>query len=564
MKLLESEEKRRQEIHEYLTATHMFCVLILMFALALTQNLFSLDNYGVKDIRSLAFFAAGFVIFELIIIYNRKNTAPLKDGRITWVDFLYVSLPLAIAAFVLFLFRGNSHNITAILLLPVIFTSSIMGKKAGLVIAAVSSIIIFVQHTLSDTSVNIFDMIENNVILICIMFIVAWFIGAQTDFDKQYRQQLTKLASTDLLTGLYNYGYFQEKILEYLQKASTAHPLSLIILDIDYFKHYNDIHGHQAGDLLLNGIGDILNRKVKDQGFVARYGGDEFVIVLPDTGSNQAKQLAEDINIAVMEQSFPGEEFQPEGHITVSCGIAICPTHARNAKDLIRHADQALYRAKNKDKNKVEMYFSVFDNLEVEDDEKELLNSIRTLVSVINAKDRYTYGHSERVTDNAIKLATRLGLPQEEIQILGYAAFLHDIGKIEVDREVLNKVTPLSKKEWEIIKRHPEWGSVIVKAMRKLHPTVPVILHHHENFDGSGYPAGLKGKDIPILARIIRIADSFDAMTSERPYKESLDVVTAMEMIRANSGTQFDPELVTVFLEIIQEEIEAGQQMGIS
>jgi HD-GYP domain-containing protein (c-di-GMP phosphodiesterase class II) len=133
----------------------------------------------------------------------------------------------------------------------------------------------------------------------------------------------------------------------------------------------------------------------------------------------------------IKSQNFKGEEYQPEGKITISCGIAVCPTHALNPKDLIKHADQALYRAKSLDRNKVEMYFSVFDELDVEGDEKELLNSIRTLVSVINAKDRYTYGHSERVIDYAIKLGNKLYLPQEQIHLLGYAAFLHDIGKIE-------------------------------------------------------------------------------------------------------------------------------------
>jgi HD-GYP domain-containing protein (c-di-GMP phosphodiesterase class II) len=202
------------------------------------------------------------------------------------------------------------------------------------------------------------------------------------------------------------------------------------------------------------------------------------------------------------------------------------------------------------------MYFSVFDNLDVEDDEEELLNSIRTLVSVINAKDRYTFGHSERVTDHAMKLAARFGLPQEQIHLLGYAAFLHDIGKIEIDRQVLNKVERLTDEEWKMIQHHPEWGSKIVKAMPKLRPIVPVILYHHENFDGSGYPNGLKGHAIPILARIIRVADSYDAMVSHRPYKKSLSMAEALDEIRTYSGTQFDPELADVFIEMIQEDQE--------
>lgn len=562
MKIQQIECNRRKEISEYLTTTHMFCLLVMMFALALSKKMFALVNYNVSVIRYLIFFAAALVGFALITRYCARSVSSKTDDRFTWADFLYISFPLLIAALTLFTVGKNSTFAESILLLPIIITSSILGKKPGIVIAFISIVLIFIENIIGIQK-DFFSIVEENLILISVMFIVAWFLGAHADLDTRYRQRLTRLASTDLLTGLYNYGYFQEKIDEFVQNASAAHPLGLIMLDIDYFKHYNDIHGHQAGDLLISTIADILNTKVNSCGFVSRYGGDEFVAVLPGGDTKKAMQLAEDISAAVSIQDFHGGEYQPEGKITVSCGIAVCPTHANNARDLVKHADQALYRAKSLDKNKVEMYFSVFDNLDVKDDEEELLNSIRTLVSVINAKDRYTFGHSERVTDHAMKLAARFGLPQEQIHLLGYAAFLHDIGKIEIDREVLNKEDRLTDEEWKLIQHHSEWGSEIVKAMPQLHPIVTVILHHHENFDGSGYPSGLEGNTIPILARIIRVADSYDAMISRRPYKEPLSIGAALDEIRSHAGTQFDPELAAVFIEIIQADLKTQEPQGI-
>lgn len=271
----------------------------------------------------------------------------------------------------------------------------------------------------------------------------------------------------------------------------------MIFLDIDFFKHYNDIHGHQAGDLLLTQFADILSETVADKGFASRYGWDEFMIMLPGTDSENAFQLAEYLSDTIRNRRFQGEEYQPEGKLTISCGIASFPQHALNAKELIKHADEALYRAKSLEKNKVEMYYSVFDNLNLKEDEKDLINSIRTLVSVINAKDRYTYGHSERVTNLSGKVAGRLSLTQEETYHLNYAAFLHDIGKIEIDREVLNKVEPLTPVEWDSLKMHCKWGSEIVNSVSKLRPIVPIILHHHENYDGVAIRTDCRGKTFP-------------------------------------------------------------------
>ncbi|MGI5911579.1 MAG: diguanylate cyclase [Syntrophomonadaceae bacterium] len=551
MKIKEIELQRHKEIHEYLTTTHMFCFFVMLFALALTKQMFSLDYYNITLIRFLLFFVLGFVILILITKYNTKKISLEKGTQLTYTDFVYIGFPLLIAGITFFIVDNNKNHTDAILLLPVIIAASLLGKRAGLVIALIGTLLIYLESIAAGRSSDFFLILESDLILISVMFILAWFIGVRTDMDNKYRHQLTRLASTDLLTGLYNYGYFQEKIVNYVQNSSEKHPLSLIMIDIDYFNHYNDINGHQAGDLLICVVSDILKSTIKDYGFVARYGGDEFVVVLPDTESAKATKVIEEINQVLSKQSFLGERYQPFGKITISTGIAVCPTHATNAKELINYADQALYRAKSLDKNKVEVYYSVFEHLDMQDDEKIILNSIQTLVSVINAKDRYTYGHSERVTEYSIKLAKKIGLNQEEINLLGYAAFLHDIGKIELDWNVLNKKGPLNPEQWEQVKNHSQWGSEIIKAMSKLHPIVPVILYHHENYDGSGYPHGIKGSDIPLLARIIRVVDSYDAMVSHRPYRQNLSVFQALKELKSNAGLQFDPQMVEHFIEVI-------------
>ncbi|MGE5543941.1 MAG: diguanylate cyclase [Bacillota bacterium] len=562
MKIRDIELNRRKEIHEYLTTTHMFGFFIMMWALVLYTKLFSMENYSMTIMRILLFFSTGLIVFILITRYNEKIASQNSITKFTWIDFLYVALHLVVATLTIFLVDKNTAYIEVILLLPVIITASLMGVKAGMAMAVICTAIVYTKNLLLGPLFGIFEITEDNLIIISAMFIMAWFSGAQTDLETRHRRQLTRLASTDVLTGLFNYGYFQEKLGEYVREASEKKPLALIIMDIDYFKHYNDIYGHQAGDQVLAAVADILTTSIGQRGFVSRYGGDEFVMVLLDTDSEKAMQIAEEISESVQSHYYPGVEYQPEGRLTVSCGVAVYPIHARNTRDLFKHADQALYRAKSLNKNKVELYFSVFDNLDLPGDEKELVNSIRTLVSVIDAKDRYTYGHSERVTSHAIALARKIGLPQEQINILGYAAFLHDIGKIEIDREVLNKADLLNDKEWNELMQHPQWGSDIVTAVDQLQPTVPVIRHHHENYDGTGYPDGLKGDDIPILARIIRVVDSYDAMISHRPYKKSFSIPEALEELKSNAGTQFDPDLVPHFLEVIQEEFTSQKING--
>lgn len=532
----------------------MICVIILISALILNNSSFFGKGYFYLNIR--LFIILCLLGFGSIFLYNLKSNmlTRIQPPKITWVDLAYLNFPLLIASFILFMFGKGLAFVETILLLPILIAASIMGKKTGLVMSTVCSLILIFYQISTGLDKSTIKTLESCLILISIMYVTGWFVGCLTDLETENRKYLVKLANTDMLTGLYNHRYFQEKLKRYFENAPEENTLSLIIIDIDYFKHYNDSFGHLEGDNVLKTIGEIIRESVLEPNYAARYGGEEFVVVLPGRDAREASRLAEIIRQKIENRHFPGGEHQPGGKVTVSCGIATYPDHASNARELVKHADLALYRAKSLNKNKVELYFSVFDDLELEEDEKELLNSIRTLVSVINAKDRYTYGHSERVTDFSIKLAQKLNLPEKDIRLLKYAAFLHDIGKIEIDRDILNKAGPPDKEQWFILRQHPQWGSDIVKSVAKLQPIAPAILHHHENFDGSGYPAGISGKDIPLPARIIRITDSYDAMTTDRPYKKSMSKDEAIREIKRCAGTMFDPDLVNLFISIIDDE----------
>ncbi|KAF1085619.1 Cyclic di-GMP phosphodiesterase response regulator RpfG [Sporotomaculum syntrophicum] len=548
-----TEEERQKELYEYITTTHMLCLLIFVIALILSgHNILPKYFYPFANIEF--FFLFCLIGLIIVILYITKiRLTPVTSESLSYIDFTYMVLPLILSVSILFISHKDLSNSEAILLLPILITASVMGKKTGIFMASICSLFLILHEVILEPVGSTFKAIESVLIYISLMHVVGWFIGGITDMETKHRKHLTIMANTDMLTGLYNHRYFQEKLKEYFKSVSDKNPLSLIIIDIDYFKNYNDSFGHLEGDHVLGIIGDLLKKNIKS-GIAARYGGEEFVVLLPHSDSSTAVQLAENIKKMVEEQKFYGEEYQPGGKITVSCGIATSPTHGINPKELIKYADYALYKAKSLNRNKVELYISVFEDLELNENEKESFNSIRTLISIINAKDRYTFGHSERVTDYSIKVAKRLQFSDTNIQLLKYASFLHDIGKIEIDGDILNKPGGLDENEWNVLKQHPRWGSDIVKSVSQLEPISKVILYHHENYDGSGYPEGIKAEDIPLLSRIIRIVDSYDAMTSNRVYKKNMTSIEVIEEIKRCSGTLYDPMLAQVFIDIIYSE----------
>ncbi|MDP2931119.1 MAG: diguanylate cyclase, partial [Chloroflexota bacterium] len=328
---------------------------------------------------------------------------------------------------------------------------------------------------------------------------------------------------------------------------------SIVILDLDLFKSFNDTYGHLAGDKFLKQIGTVLKSSIRSADQAFRYGGDEFAILLPQTALNTAEQVAERVRQRVAARGKAGEI-----PVTTSLGLASWPADGVGANELLTAADAALYQAKRSGGNRTHCASGTLLSLDSaggngHNVNSEVLSSIYALAAAVDARDHYTNTHSKKVSEYAVALAEALHLDPLEVSRLSTCALLHDIGKIGVSDEILNKASKLTAEEWEAIKFHPQLGAATARHARHLAPCILGILYHHEKYDGTGYPKGLKGEGIPLEARILAIADAFAAMTSARPYSEALSRAAAIEEIRRGAGKQFDPHLVEVFLSVVKD-----------
>jgi diguanylate cyclase (GGDEF)-like protein len=383
--------------------------------------------------------------------------------------------------------------------------------------------------------------------------------------NAQLYAQVEQRSRLDELTGLFNRRYFEECLKEEISRHSRyGDALSLFMLDLDNYKNYNDLYGHPAGDILLNQIGKIIKSSLRNVDKAFRYGGDEFVVILPQTNKDDAYVVAERVRAQL------AEEMEKKAiNVTCSIGLSSYPADGVVTTELVDVADTALYYAKRTGGNRIYLSSKILPKPLAEgringiDTRRDNLSAVYALVSAVEAKDPYTYGHSKKVNTYAVALAEKIGLSPDEVFKVSTAALLHDIGIIGIPDRVLNKKGELSGGDWEAIKAHPRLGATIVGNIPTLVPCVSSILHHHERWGGGGYPEGLKGEEIPVEARILAIADSFAAMTSARPYRPALSHEEILKELKQGAGTQFDPKLVEVFIGIIEaglsEKVKIGQ-----
>lgn len=451
-------------------------------------------------------------------------------------------------------FPTSSNNLFAFLTIPngkLTATERIEGTPWFIVVDE------DISHVITKVLENVlFHMLGIILILLPVIIVFMLFIAQINRQRKDLlrsNKKLQNLATTDGLTGLLNHRAFQDTLSDCLRDAGPDHPLTLLLMDIDNFKIFNDQYGHQAGDVVLKSLGKIMKDFFKGMGFVARYGGEEFVVILIDTPHEKGLAIAQQLSAMLQSTSIKISK-EDDVIISMSIGTATYPKDARDRENLIKFADRALYKAKEHESNKVQMYYSVLEELRgnIQGDQ-DLMKIIHTLNTIINTKDKYTYGHSERVMNYAVKLAGHMGLPKKDIESITIGAFLHDIGKVEIAGDILNKPGKLNLEEFEWIKKHPLIGAEIIKPIKSLEKARDFALYHHERYDGSGYPFGLHSTDIPLFGRIGAIVDAFDAMTTNRPYQKVRSQDEALQELVKCAGTQFDPEIVKKFVELCQE-----------
>lgn len=414
-------------------------------------------------------------------------------------------------------------------------------------------------------------------------------------------QRAQEQAITDGLTGVKTHRFFMEALSsEWKRSTRAARAFALVLMDLDRFKFVNDFYGHLEGDLVLQRVGQILETNCRRSDVVARYGGDEFVILMPETTMEHARQLASKLRGWVSADPLLREK-----NISASFGIACYPLHGSSPQELIQVADASMYLSKHQGGNAVstadhfdpneakkwkrdvleaylgvtlkrlfstgpEAFEEIYQRLRqfteslsaTEPDSKSLvshsegrhalpqavLDTVTSLAYAIDAKDHYTQGHSQKVAAYAALIAEAMGMADAEVEEIRLGAVLHDIGKVGIPEHILNKNGPLNPEEWETMKSHVGFGAKILDPLTPLARIREMVLHHHEFFDGSGYPNALSGESIPIGARIIAVADAYDTITSDRTYKKARTAPDALSELERCANAQFDGSIVEVFV----------------
>ena len=402
--------------------------------------------------------------------------------------------------------------------------------------------------------------------VLCVIFAVAGTLYLRT-------RDLALRANRDELTGLYNHGFLQEFLKADVARAARYdRSVSVLMLDIDHFKTVNDTYGHAAGDQALRCIAETVVAALRETDVVARYGGEELCIVLPETELERAVLTAERLRSTLESRRVRArivrdkEGEYAEIALTVSIGVSTFPYDGKDSEGMIEAADMALAAAK-RSRNAVVSYREIAKERSGSRKASETdaflrdssVSAVRSLVAAIDKRDPGSAHHSEKVAEYAVAIGRELGFSTQDLSLTCKAALVHDVGNIGVPDAVLTKNTRLTAEELDAIRQHSRLGADIVSESPQLAPAAEVVLRHHERYDGTGYPDGVAGEVIPLISRVITVADVMDAMTSPRSYREAVSLARVLEELRLQAGKQFDPEVVDAAARVIERITGTGE-----
>jgi diguanylate cyclase (GGDEF)-like protein len=371
-------------------------------------------------------------------------------------------------------------------------------------------------------------------------------------------------ATVDPLTGIANRQAILRLVDDEIARAARyQRPLSVILADLDQFKRLNDAHGHEAGDIVLRHVGAILAGAVRTADTAGRYGGEEFLVVLPETDADAAADVAEKLR-----RTVAGSPVRlPDGAevcVTLSAGVAGGVGRVLHSDILVRDADAALYSAKALGRNQVYVFRETgeLDTVRrapitagarshaLDVGREAMVAAQAALLDTLSSRPNWAGRPSTLIAEASVTIAQAIALPTGELDRIRTASLLHDLGKLAIPDQILAKPGDLVESEWRVVAEHPKIGQVVLEQAGALRDAATIVLHHHERYDGRGYPHGLAGQEIPVGARIVSIVDAYEAMIAGRPYRAAISHDAAIDELRRQAGAQFDPELVDVFADV--------------
>ena len=557
----QSKQKRLKNILSIMKlAILFFCVIIIFqtfFSSTSWVNLFAIDT--IYMLAVIGIFPALYFFWSLVV--SIRKPFDKAKGYVEYGALFVVSCVQVLMS------GGYASSIKFIFIFVILVATIEFEMKYGLILSGLSAAFLFYLDlfTVPAEVNNLF--FENDLLLVVAFLLITYALGYYVKNESAHIEMLYKMASLDSLTGLPNHRNFYEGLEAAVAKAQQEDAsVALIFIDLDDFKIYNDLFGHQRGDEVLKHIAGILENIVSDDVLAARYGGEEYAVLIYGRGNQEVFSIAERIRGEIYNAPFEGQEYMPNENLTASLGVALYPEQAKDISGLVKSADEALYKAKFLTKNSVVVYSDALKEVTgglQNGSESDILASIRTLNAVINSRDKYTYCHVERVVTYCTGFSKFIHMSEADAKALITAAYLHDVGKINIPQEVLMKTGAITPQEREQLRSHAGKGADIIREIPCFASVTPIVYQHHERYDGGGYPQGLKSFQIHYLARVLTVIDSFDAMTSIRPYQKRRTFEEGCEEIARCSGTQFDPEIAEQFIAYVQAELIAKEQENI-